>query len=203
MVNVFQSLLLVIAGATEKELARQVKYLKMENEVLRSKLPKRITITSTERQRLVRFAKKLGRALNQFTTIVTPGTLRRWIREEKKHGKKPRGKRGRQRTPEQIRLLILKLARENQWGYTRILGELKKLGICSISRNTVKRILKDSGLDPGPKRGEGTLSPVTQNRRGMSFSSSMRRRSGNVTFSPSAYSRLKVFARRMCWPFCT
>jgi hypothetical protein len=54
MVNVFQSLLLVIAGATEKELARQVKYLKVENEVLRAKLPKRITIAPKER-RLVRF----------------------------------------------------------------------------------------------------------------------------------------------------
>jgi putative transposase len=43
-----------------------------------------------------------------------------------------------------------------EWGYTRILGELKKLGIRSISRNTVKRILKDAGLDPGPQRGEGT-----------------------------------------------
>lgn len=41
-------------------------------------------------------------------------------------------------------------------GYTRILGELKKLGVRSISRNIVKRILKDAGLDPGPKRGEGT-----------------------------------------------
>jgi putative transposase len=36
------------------------------------------------------------------------------------------------------------------------LGEIKKLGIRSISRNTVKRILKDAGLDPGPQRGEGT-----------------------------------------------
>jgi putative transposase len=65
-------------------------------------------------------------------------------------------KRGRRRTPEQIYQLVLRLARENQWGYTRILGELKKLGIHSISRNTVKRILKEAGLDPGPKRGEGT-----------------------------------------------
>jgi putative transposase len=40
--------------------------------------------------------------------------------------------------------------------YTRKLGELKKLGIRSIARNTVKRILKDAGLDPGPQRGEGT-----------------------------------------------
>lgn len=156
MTNLFQSLLLVIAGATQKELARQVKYLKVENEILRSKLPKRITVTAKERNRLVRFAKGVGRGLRQLTTIVTPDTLLRWIRAERRDGPKSPVKRGRRRTPEQIRRLILKLAKENQWGYTRILGELKKLGIRSLSRNTVKRILKDAGYDPGPKRGEGS-----------------------------------------------
>jgi putative transposase len=157
MKNIFQSLLLVIASATHKELARQVKYLKVENEVLRSKLAKRITVTAKERKRLVRFAKHLGSAvLRQLTTIVAPTTLLAWIREEKKNPKKIPAKRGRRRTDEQIRRLILMLAKENEWGYTRILGELKKLGICRISRNTVKRILKDAGYDPGPKRGEGT-----------------------------------------------
>ena len=154
MANVFQSLLLVIASATRNELARQIKYLKVENEILRSKLPSRITDTPQERHRLVKFAQKLGKALHQLATIVRPDTLLRWIREEK--GKKPPAKRGRRRTPEQIRRLILKLARENEWGYTCILGELKKLGVRSISKNTVKRILKDAGFDPGPKRGEGT-----------------------------------------------
>ncbi|MBA2115564.1 integrase core domain-containing protein [Bremerella alba] len=48
------------------------------------------------------------------------------------------------------------MARENDWGYTRIMGELKKLGITPPSRNTVKNILKEHGLEPGPKRGEGT-----------------------------------------------
>lgn len=157
MTNVFQSLLLVIAGATQKELARQVKYLKVENEILRSKLPKRITITPKEKHRLIRFAQKLGsRVLRQITSIVAPGTLLGWIRAEKKNSKNVPAKRGRRRTPEQIRRLILKLARENHWGYTRILGELKKLGIKSLSKNTVKRILKEAGYDPGPKRGEGT-----------------------------------------------
>jgi putative transposase len=156
MTNVFQSLLLVIANAAQNEQARMIKYLKVENEIIRSKLPARITITPQERHRLVKFAKKLGSALHQLATIVRPDTLLRWIREEKRQGKKAPAKRGRRRTPEQIRRLILKLARENEWGYTRILGELKKLGIRSISKNTVKRILKDAGFDPGPKRGEGT-----------------------------------------------
>ena len=64
--------------------------------------------------------------------------------------------RGRRRTPEQMRRLIVKLGRETGWGYTRILGELKKLGVCYVSRNTVRNILREHGLDPGPRRGVGT-----------------------------------------------
>jgi putative transposase len=161
MYSIFHSLLLVIAGATQKELARQVKYLKVENETLRAKLPGRITITSKERQRLLKFGKNLGsKAINAVVGIVSPATFLRWIREDKKASKRktklPPAKRGRKRTPEQIQKLILKLGRETGWGYTRILGELKKLGIRAITRNTVKNILKAAGLDPGPKRGEGT-----------------------------------------------
>jgi putative transposase len=50
----------------------------------------------------------------------------------------------------------LKLAAENGWGYCRILGELRKLGVRSITRNTVKAILKRNDYDTGPKRGPGT-----------------------------------------------
>lgn len=57
--------------------------------------------------------------------------------------------------PDENKELILKLARENEWGYPRILGSLHKLGI-GISRQTVKNILKENGLEPGPERGTGT-----------------------------------------------
>lgn len=84
MMPIFRSLLLVIAGATQRELARQVRYLKVESEVLRSKLPARITVTPKERQRLLTFGAKLGRAIRQLVTIVAPSTFLRWIREAKK-----------------------------------------------------------------------------------------------------------------------
>src|SRR5437773_86166 len=137
MVSIFHSLLYVIASATQKELARQVRYLKVENEVLRSKLPQRVTITSQERQRILRFGAKLGRAIHEIVTIVTPGTFLRWVREDKRAAGKthPAAKRGRRRTAEQIRKLIIKLAKENPWGYARIVGELKKLGICSVTKS--------------------------------------------------------------------
>jgi putative transposase len=154
--NIYTSLMLVIAGSTSKELARQVSYLKAENQILRSRLPERISLTHREKNRLVRFAKNLGSALNELATIVHPSTIRRWIRDASGKVAKSRKNVGRPRTAEQIEKLILKLAKDNSWGYTRILGELKKLGIESLTRNTVKNILKRNGYDVGPKRGPGT-----------------------------------------------
>jgi putative transposase len=77
--------MLIIARSTQKELARQVSYLKAENQILRSRLPDRISLTQREKNRLVRFAKNLGSALNDLATIVHPGTIRRWIREAANH----------------------------------------------------------------------------------------------------------------------
>jgi putative transposase len=158
MTPIFRSLLLVIAGATQRELARQIRYLKVENELLRSKLRARVTIAPRERQRLLKFGVKLGKAIRQLVTIVTPDTFLRWIRESKASRRADRRTRGRPRTAEQIRRLILKMARENSWGYKRIVGELKKLGIRRVSHSTVRNILKAAGLDregkPAVREGE-------------------------------------------------
>jgi hypothetical protein len=49
-----------------------------------------------------------------------------------------------------IRLLVLRLARENpSWGYRRIHGELPGLGI-KAAASTVREILRHSGIDPAP-----------------------------------------------------
>jgi putative transposase len=51
---------------------------------------------------------------------------------------------------------VLRLARENaRWGYPRIVGELKGLGI-TISATTVRAWLRAAGLGPVGKRGEMT-----------------------------------------------
>lgn len=154
--NVYNSLILLIAGATQKELARQVSYLKAENQILRNRLPDRLSLTEREKNRLCRFAKNLGKALNELASIVHPDTIRRWIRESKSKGGRTAGKPGRKRTQADIEKLVLKLAKDNGWGYTRILGELKKLEIESITRNTVKNILRRGGFETGPNRGTGT-----------------------------------------------
>lgn len=157
MPNLFRRLLDVLAGSTQAELRRQIQYLKAENEVLRSKIEGPVRVTPEERARLVRLAKPLGAAIKALVSIVSPRTILRWIHDsDKRRPKKQKGRKpGRPRTPEQIRRLVLKLAKETGWGYTRILGELKKLGV-KVSRSTVVNILKDAGLPTSPERGEAT-----------------------------------------------
>jgi putative transposase len=48
--------------------------------------------------------------------------------------------------------MILRLARENPyWGYKRIVGELKGLGV-SVSATSVRKVLREAGPQPAPER---------------------------------------------------
>ena len=84
--------------------------------------------------------------------FVRPETVLRWHRELV--ARRWTYARGQGRPPKtaEIRRLVVRLARENEtWGYRRIQGELKQLGI-AIAPSTVWSILKDEGLDPAPRR---------------------------------------------------
>ena len=155
MPRLIHPLFRMLAQATHRDLAAQVQYLKAENEVLRAKLPKRVTVTPAERARLVKLGRKVGSAIKDLITIVTPRTFARWVNGDKTKATSPRRKPGRPRTPDEIRDLVLRINEEYCVGYTRTLGDLKKLGI-RISRSTVRTILIEAGYDPGPSRGEGT-----------------------------------------------
>jgi putative transposase len=153
----FQPFLQFLAWTLNRRLAEQLLYLKEENAILRARLPKRITVTPQKRMRLSCFGAPLGRAIVDLITIVTPRTFARWLQQERKTVRKRLAKGlGRRLTPEDIEALVVKMARENSWGYTRILGELRKLGIRKICRTTVRNILREHHLEPGPKRGQGS-----------------------------------------------
>jgi putative transposase len=156
MERLFQSLFLLLATAAGNTLAKQVQFLKVENEILRSKLPRRIRVTPRERSRLLRFGQALGTVIRELITIVSPRTFARWNREARAGATPIEPVRtGRPRTADDLRDLILKIARDTGWGYTRILGELKKLGVSGVSRSTVVNILKENGVETGPQRGAG------------------------------------------------
>lgn len=68
--GLLRSFLFLLATSTDRELARQVEYLKTENRVLRGKLPKRIDVSIEERQRLVKLGVPLGAAIKQRRPTV-------------------------------------------------------------------------------------------------------------------------------------
>jgi len=84
--------------------------------------------------------------------LVTPSTLLRWHRRiVAKHWTYAR-RPGRRPIAKERRALIIRFARENpRWGYQRIVGELKGLGIV-VSATTVKKILREQQLGPAGTR---------------------------------------------------
>lgn len=140
-----QPLVWLLAAQVNRDLAQQVAFLKAEAALLRSRLPKTIQVSPQEKQFLLRYGKPLGNAIRGLISIVTARTFFRWLKGDKRLRRQDRAQSGpgRPRTPEEIRDLVLKLARENSWGSTRIQGELKKLGVGPISRSTIRNLLHE------------------------------------------------------------
>jgi hypothetical protein len=113
MANPFGRLMEAIATASSADLRRQVQFLRAENQILRSRLNHRVRTTHHERARLVRLGKPLGRSLHPLISIVSPATFTRWVnRMDRPPARHRRGKRrGRPRTQEAVRQLVLRLAR--------------------------------------------------------------------------------------------
>jgi putative transposase len=155
MGRLFPPFLFFLASCTENELRRQIEFLKAENEMLRKRVPKkRIFLTKTERERLIKLGKAIGSAVAKLITVVHPRTYQRWI--QCRNAGTSVKRMGRPKTLESIREIVIRIAKETGWGYGRILGELKKLRIHAVSQSTIKNILKDAGMLPRPKKGQGT-----------------------------------------------
>jgi putative transposase len=107
------------------------------------------------------------RVLRELRLLVQPDTILRWHRDllARHHAIRSRPKRvGRPRTVQSVRMLVLRLSRENpSWGYRRIHGELLTLGI-ALAASTVWQILKDAGVDPAPQRAHTTWATFLRSR---------------------------------------
>ena len=97
--------------------------------------------------------------LRRLRLLVRPETVLRWHRDliAARHARISRPKRaGRPPTIRSVRMLVLRLARENSsWGYRRIHAELLVLGV-KVAASTVWEILRDAGIDPAPERSSTT-----------------------------------------------
>ena len=86
--------------------------------------------------------------------IVRPATLLAWHRALVKRKWTYRRRRaGRPPLDPEVCRLVVRMAKDNpRWGYVRIQGELRKLGI-RVGASSIKRLLAREGLGPAPRRG--------------------------------------------------
>ncbi len=120
----------VLTLSTHGQLRAQVQYLRAENQILRSRIEGPVLLSAHDRARLVKLARPLGSAIREIVSNAKPDTLRRWINQSRARRSNQRAAprtRHPRRTPEEIRALILNMARETTWGLTRLRGELGKL----------------------------------------------------------------------------
>jgi hypothetical protein len=106
----------------------------------------RIVPTPEERGGLLWLGNEINHDAADVMLVVKPQTYRLWLSPKAKaRSPKPAGRPG---TAEDIVVLIPRMTTENlSWGYKRIFGELKKLGI-SIGLTTIRDILKRSDCPP-------------------------------------------------------
>ena len=153
-------LLSCLAGWLNREQQRVLEYLRQENRVLREQLGPRLPrLNDDQRRRLAIRGKLIGRKLlGGWASIVTPDTILRWHRRliAAKWTHPAHARVGRPGLMKHIAALIVRMAMENRsWGYRHIQGSLKHVGH-TVAHNTVKKVLKDNGIEPAPDRSKKT-----------------------------------------------
>ena len=144
--------LVVLRFRSEREKEIEILLLRHQLAVLERQVA-RPQLAPADRAFLAALSRVLPRAAWKRSLFVTPGTVLRWHRElVARRWTYPHRPPGRPATPEEIRELIVRLARENPgWGYRRIQGELVGLGV-KLAASTVWTILKEAGIEPAPNR---------------------------------------------------
>ena len=144
-----QLLVLLARGDATKDL--EILVLRHQLAVLRRQT-KRPRIDPAHRSVLAALSRALPR-VRWSCFFVRPETLLRWHRQlVARRWPYSHVRPGRPPLEGSVGALILRLARENpHWGYRRIVGELKGLGI-GVSPTSVRKVLLDAGLRPAPER---------------------------------------------------
>ena len=122
--------LLNVRGAEDAALRAEVLALRRQVQVLERQI-KRVHWTPADRMMLAALNRRLSEA-SWPGLLVKPETVLGWHRElirRRWAAYAGRPRRGRPPLSEDVRALIVRMAKENpSWGYVRIRGELLKLG---------------------------------------------------------------------------
>lgn len=145
------SLLALAPQRSRRQYNAKLQLLEAQIRIWRSRIETdRIVLSPAEKAELVQIGATIDHDINDVMHVVKPRTYRKWVRQRK--GGFTFRPSGRPRIPEVTRKLVLRIADENTgWGFRRIVGELKKLGI-RIGYTTARNILKQAGRYPGPHK---------------------------------------------------
>ncbi len=143
--------LVVLLGRGERSKELEILVLRHELSILRRQAEKP-RFSPSDRVLLAALSRVLPRR-SWHVFPVRPETLLRWHRRLlARHWTYPHRRPGRPPIDGEVRGLILRLARENSsWGYVRIVGELRTLGI-DVSATLVRNVLQRAGIPPAPQR---------------------------------------------------
>jgi putative transposase len=152
--------LVLLHNQTERHKDLQILLLRRQLDIVTRKLDQPPPISRAEKFILALLAFKLKRATQwtakQFKDVLRvfqPETVLKWHRElvRRKWTYPNRRSGGRPSTDAEVAQLVIQLARQNDWGYRKIEGELMKLGY-GISVETIRKILKRHGIPPSAER---------------------------------------------------
>jgi putative transposase len=150
----FRRVLAVVSLRLRSREFKELKIVVLRHElaVLRRQIS-RPRLDERDRVFLAAAGQLLGRKSLSF--LVRPDTLLGWHRQlVRKRWTYARRRPGRPAVSEEIRALVLRLARENpRWGYERIVGELAGVGV-RVSATTVAKMLRQAGVPPAGARAE-------------------------------------------------
>ena len=143
--------LLWLLGRPRRSKEMEILVLRHELAILRRQTS-RPKLTRADRTLLAVLSRSLHRTAWAVFPIK-PETLLRWHRQLiARRWTYAHRTPGRPPLERSLRELILRLADENpHWGYKRIVGELKGLGI-PVSATSVRKVLLEAGLQPAPQR---------------------------------------------------
>jgi putative transposase len=161
--NLFSVLLdfLGLFARTDREKDLEILLLRQQLRILQRKRTRPPRLSWWEKVPLALLAKKLVQGttnsrvrLSQSLLLFTPETILRWHRELIRHKWTFPQRRavGRPHIAADLEALMVRLAKENpRWGYSKIEGELLKLGY-RVGRSTIRAVLKRQGIPAAPQR---------------------------------------------------
>ena len=142
-------LLALLAHWFTPQFNARLQFLEAQLRMLRSRLDtNRIVPSEQEKDELLRLGAQFDHDVGELMHVVRLKTYRKWLNRQR--GLRRVRRAGRPRMPVALRHLIERIGEGNpNWGYRRVVGELKKLGF-RIGATTVRTVLREAGIPTGP-----------------------------------------------------